>query len=48
MGVANSPAILEHKMNNLFHVFEFISACIYNIFVLTKEDWTDHVQKNYN
>ena len=29
IGVANSPEILQHKMNDLFHGFEFIHAYIY-------------------
>ena len=27
---------LQQKMNDLFHGFEFIRACIYDIFILTK------------
>ena len=45
MGVANSPDILQNKMNYLFHVFEFIRAYIDDLLVLTKEDWTDNVEK---
>ena len=45
MGVANSPEIFQHKMNDLFHGFKFISACIDELLVLTKRDYTDHVQK---
>ena len=33
------------KMNGLFRGFEFIRAYIYDILILTKLDWTDHVQK---
>ena len=43
MGVANSPKLFQQKINDLFHVFEFIRAYIYEIFVLTKGYWTDHV-----
>ena len=32
-------------MNDLFHRFEFIRAYIDDIFILTKGDWTYHVQK---
>ena len=32
-------------MNNLFHGFEFIRVYIYDLLILTKIDWTDHVQK---
>ena len=31
-------------MNDLFHGFEFIYLYIDNLFILTQEDWTDHVQ----
>ena len=44
MGVENSPDIFQHKMNNLFHGFEFIRAYIYNILILTKGYWIDHIQ----
>ena len=44
MGVAKSPEIFQQKMNDLFHGFGFIRAYIYHILVLTKGDWTDHVQ----
>ena len=44
MGVSNSPEIFQQKMNDLFHGFEFVHTYIYDIFVLTKGDWTDHVQ----
>ena len=30
-------------MNDLFHGFEFIRAYRYEILILTKGDWTDHV-----
>ena len=45
MGVANSADIFQHKINDLFHGLEFICAYIYVFWVLTKLDWTDHVQK---
>ena len=45
MGVANSTDIFQHKTNDLFHGFEFIRAYIDKMFMLTKGDWTDHVQK---
>ena len=45
MGVANLIENFQHKMNDLFHVFEFIRAYIEDIFILTKRDWTYHVQK---
>ena len=43
MGVV--PEILQQTMNDLLHGFEFMCACIDNLLVLTKGDWTDHVQK---
>ena len=45
MRVANSTDILQHKMNNLFHVFEFICAYMDELLVLSKVDCTDYVQK---
>ena len=39
MGVANSPDILQQKMNDLFHGFEFICAYIDDLFIY----WTDYV-----
>ena len=45
MGFVNSPHIFQQKMNNLFHGFEFIRAYLYDLLVLTKGDWIDHVQK---
>ena len=32
-------------MNDLFHGFGFIHAYKYDILILTKVDWIDHVQK---
>ena len=45
MGVENSLIILQQKMNDLFHVFEFICMKIYETLVLSKGDWTYHAQK---
>ena len=45
MGVASSPDIYQHKTNDLFRGFEFICAYIDDLLVLTKEDWTDNVEK---
>ena len=44
-GVTNSPDIFKQKMNDLFHGFEFICLCIDDILILTKVDWSNHVQK---
>ena len=45
MAFANYPDIFQHKMNNLFHGFEFIHAYIYKILLLAKGYWINHVQK---
>ena len=45
MGVANSPDIFQHNMNDLYHGYEFIRAYIEDLLILTKGDWTYHVQK---
>ena len=45
MVVANSADIFQHKMNDLFHVFESIGAYIDGILILTKGDLIDHLQK---
>ena len=44
MGVENSPDIFQQKMNDFFHGFEFIRACIDDMLILTKRDWTYHIQ----
>ena len=38
MGVAHSPGILQQKMNDLFHGFEFSHSKIDNTVILTKRD----------
>ena len=45
MGIANYPDISQQKINNLFHEFRFIHACIDDLLIQTKGDWTYHVQK---
>ena len=45
MVVSSLPEIFQQKMNDLFHGFEFRCAYIDDILILTKGDWTDHVQK---
>ena len=44
-GLTNSSDIFQQKMNDLFHRFEFICAYIDKLLILTKVDWTDHVQQ---
>ena len=39
MGVANRPDIFQHKMNDLFHGFEFIRAYIDDLLILTKRNF---------
>ena len=45
MGVANSQEMFQQKINNIYHGFEFIRAYMYELLIITKKDWTDHVQK---
>ena len=37
---------IQHKMNDLFHGFEFIRVYIDDLVVLTKVYWTFHVLKS--
>ena len=43
MGVANSPDILQQKMNDLLHGLKFIRAYIDDLLILTEGYWTYHV-----
>ena len=45
MGAANSPEKFQQKMNDLCRKFEFICTYIYELLILTKVYWKDHVQK---
>ena len=45
MGIDNYPNIFQQKMNDFFHGFEFIRAFIYDVLILTKRDWTDHMKR---
>ena len=45
MGVSNSPEIFQEKMNEMFHGFEFIRAYTDDLLIITKGDWSDHVEK---
>ena len=45
MVIYNSLDILQQKRNYLFHGFKFIRACIENLLIITKLDWTDHAYK---
>ena len=43
--IANLPERFQQEMNDLFHLFGFFCVYIDDLLVLTKGDWTDHVQK---
>ena len=45
MVIANSADILQQKMNDLFHGFTFIRSHIYELLILTKGEWIDHVER---
>ena len=45
MRITNSPDIPQHKINDLFNGFEFIRAYIDNLFIITRGDWSDHLQQ---
>ena len=44
MGVANYLDIFQQKMNDLIHGFEFIHAYKYELLILKKVNWADHIQ----
>ena len=44
IGISNSPDIFQHKMNDLFHEFEFICAYIEELLIQTKGYRTNNVQ----
>ena len=45
MGICNSPEIFQEKMNKMFRGFEFIRAYIDDLLLITKGDWSDHLNK---
>ena len=45
IGVRNSPDIFQEKMNGIFCRFDFIRAYIDDLFIITKGDWSDHLNK---
>ena len=45
MVIADYPDIFQQNIIDLFHVFEFIRACIDNFLILTKVYWKNHVYK---
>ena len=44
MGVSNSPDIFQEKMNEIFCAFEFIRVYIDEMIIITKGDWSDHLE----
>ena len=45
LGIDNSTDIFQQKMNDLFHIFEFIRAYKNDLLMSTKRYWIYHVQK---
>ena len=45
MGICNSPDICQEKMKEMFRGFEFIRAYIDDLLIITKGDWSDHLNK---
>ena len=45
MGICNSPDIFQEKMNEMDCGFEFIRSYIYDLSIITKGDWSDHLNK---
>ena len=45
MGVSNSPEIFQDKINEISHGFEFIRAYINELLIITKRDWSNHLEK---
>ena len=45
MGVSNSLDIFQEKTNEMFRGFEFIRAYIGDLLIITKGDWSDHLEK---
>ena len=44
MPVSNSPEIFKEKMNKMFCGFEFIWAYIDDLLIITKGDWSNHLE----
>ena len=45
MGVYNSPDISQEKMNEMFRGIEFTRLYIYDLLIITKGDWSNHLNK---
>ena len=44
IGVSNSLEIPQEKMNKMFSGFEFIQAYTNDLLIITKGDWTGHME----
>ena len=44
MKVSNSLVIFQEKINKMFRGFEFIQAYIDEMLIITKGDWSDHLE----
>ena len=44
-GICNSPEIFQENMNEMFRGFEFIREYINELLIITKGDWSDHLNK---
>ena len=45
MGVSNSPEFFQEKMNKMFRGFEFIPVYVNDLLIITKSDWSNHLEK---
>ena len=45
MGVSNPSDTFQEKMNKMFRGFEFIRAYIDELLIITKGDWSNHLEK---
>jgi Reverse transcriptase (RNA-dependent DNA polymerase) len=44
MGICNSPDIFQEKMSSLFDDLEYVKTYIDNLLVISKGNWSDHLQ----
>ena len=44
MGVRNSPENFQEKISEIFYRFEFIRACIHDLLIVTRGDWSDNLE----
>ena len=45
IGVSNYLDIFQDKMNEMFHGFDFIREYIIDLLLVTKGDWSNHLEK---